>query len=333
MNDLSILFETATSRFFGRQKPLAGALGRPHGGRARPGDRQPAIRLRNAIGTHAGGYAIYRALAIAANALPSNHRPNLTDTAPADLIGPHAQWMGDTKIVSLDPWGHLVGEAFRDELKRGLDIRPTIAVTRAHIDMPEVRAAIAAGRIRPDGDIVSANGARARHEGRHRPGVVPARRRAVASASPRSRSAREPAREHRRHVSGAGVAPRPQGVPAADRRLDDLLLRRSGAARRPQDPARLPGARRMQRLRRVRLRHLHLPALSGAWRRALHRDGAGRRHRAHRLQSQGRPRARRGDEVPGLQCAQAPPWAATGRRPISPAPKAWRACATCASRS
>ena len=86
---------------------------------------------RNAIGTHAGGYALYRALAIAASALPSNHRPNLTDTAPADLLGPHPQGLGDTKIVSLDPWGHLVGEAFKEELARGLDIRPTIAVTRA----------------------------------------------------------------------------------------------------------------------------------------------------------------------------------------------------------
>jgi GTP cyclohydrolase II len=114
--------------------------------------------VRNAIGTHAGGYAVYRALAIAASTLPSNHRPDLTDTAPADLIGPHPQWLGDTKIVSLDPWGHLVSEAYHEQLARGLDIRPTIAVTRAHIDMPEIRAAIAAGRIRPDGDIVSASG-------------------------------------------------------------------------------------------------------------------------------------------------------------------------------
>jgi GTP cyclohydrolase II len=118
--------------------------------------RDPA--LRNVIGTHAGGYGVYRALAIAARTLPSNHRPDLTDTLPADLIGPHPQWASEDKIVSLDPWGHLVGEVFRDELARGIDIRPTIAVTRAHIDMPEVRAAIEAGRIRRDGDIVAENG-------------------------------------------------------------------------------------------------------------------------------------------------------------------------------
>jgi GTP cyclohydrolase II len=118
--------------------------------------RDPA--WRNAIGTHAGSYSVYRALAIAARALCSNHRPDLTDTLPPDLIGPHPQWASEDKIVSLDPWGHLVGEVFADELARGIDVRPTIAVTRAHIDMPEVRAAITAGRIQPDGEIVNENG-------------------------------------------------------------------------------------------------------------------------------------------------------------------------------
>jgi GTP cyclohydrolase II len=113
---------------------------------------------RNAIGTHAGGYSVYRALAIAAGALPRSHRPDLTDTAPSDRIGPHSQWSDPAKIVSLDPWGHLVGEAFPDYLARGHDIRPTIAITRAHIDMPEVRAAIAAGRIRADGKLVLPDG-------------------------------------------------------------------------------------------------------------------------------------------------------------------------------
>jgi GTP cyclohydrolase II len=113
---------------------------------------------RNAIGTHAGGYSVYRALAIAAGALASDHLSDLTDTAPADRIGPHPQWSDPSKIVSLDPWGHLIGAAFRDHLVRGYDIRPTIAVTRAHIDIPEIRAAIDAGRIRPDGNIVSPRG-------------------------------------------------------------------------------------------------------------------------------------------------------------------------------
>jgi GTP cyclohydrolase II len=112
---------------------------------------------RNTIGTHAGGYSVYRALAIAARTLKPDHMADLTDTAPADRIGPHPQWTDPRWIVSLDPWGHLIGE-FRDYLNRGVDIRPTIAVTRAHIDMPEIRAAIDAGRMRIDGSIVTATG-------------------------------------------------------------------------------------------------------------------------------------------------------------------------------
>ncbi len=160
MSDLSSIFgikRAATRRWRASQvRPL-------RWGAASAAERGPVIAtgepaLRNAIGSHAGGYAVYRALAIASRALPSNHRPDLTDTAPADRIGPHPQWAGDNRIVSLDPWGHLVGEVFAEEIARGIDIRPSIAVTRAHIDMPEVRAAIAAGRIRPDGDVVAPNG-------------------------------------------------------------------------------------------------------------------------------------------------------------------------------
>jgi GTP cyclohydrolase II len=113
---------------------------------------------RNAVGSHAGGYSVYRALAITARTLAPDHVADLTDTAPVERIGPHPQWSDPKKIVSLDPWGHLVGEAFQDYLAQGYDIRPSIAVTRAHIDMPEIRAAIEARRIRADGDIVSANG-------------------------------------------------------------------------------------------------------------------------------------------------------------------------------
>jgi GTP cyclohydrolase II len=113
---------------------------------------------RNAIGTHAGAYAVYRALAVASGALQKDHRPDLSNTAPADNIGPHPQWGDPAKIVSLDPWGHLVASVFAEEIASGADVRPTIAITRAHINMPELRAAIAAGRLKPDGDILTAAG-------------------------------------------------------------------------------------------------------------------------------------------------------------------------------
>ncbi|HUI95179.1 MAG TPA: GTP cyclohydrolase II [Xanthobacteraceae bacterium] len=156
MSDLSGLFDVEPRTHSQPARP-------PRWGAATAAERGPVIATRdpatrNAIGTHAGSYSVYRALAIAARALQSSHRPDLTDTLPADLIGPHPQWASEDKIVSLDPWGHLVGEVFAAELARGIDIRPTIAVTRAHIDMPEVRAAITAGRLRPDGDIVKDNG-------------------------------------------------------------------------------------------------------------------------------------------------------------------------------
>ncbi len=113
---------------------------------------------RNVIGTHAGAYSVYRALAVAAGQLSRDHKPDLTNTAPAEAIGPHPQWADARKIVSLDPWGHLVASAFAPQLAAGTDIRPTIAITKAHINMPELVAAMAAGRLQPDGDILQANG-------------------------------------------------------------------------------------------------------------------------------------------------------------------------------
>jgi len=140
-----------------------------HWGAPTPKQRGPIIASltdpakRNVIGTHSGAYAVYRALAIASGRLDRGHRPDLTNTAPADAIGPHAPWWGKNadgadKIVSLDPWGHMVATAFAEEIAAGVDIRPTIAVTRAHINMPELKDAIVAGRLKADGHILAANG-------------------------------------------------------------------------------------------------------------------------------------------------------------------------------
>ena len=97
---------------------------------------------RNTIGTHAGAYSLYRELAIAAGQLDPYHRADLTQTSPAATIGPFAQWLDPDKIVSLDPWGHMTSEVYAAEIAAGADIRPSIAVTRAHINMPEVVAAM-----------------------------------------------------------------------------------------------------------------------------------------------------------------------------------------------
>ncbi len=105
---------------------------------------------RNVIGTHGGAYSLYRALAVAAGQLAPGHRPDLTNTMPADAIGPFPAWSQRERIVSLDPWGHVAPQIFADRVAAGWDIRPTIAVTRAHIAMPEIVEAMQDGRLTPD---------------------------------------------------------------------------------------------------------------------------------------------------------------------------------------
>src|SRR6218665_3755389 len=86
---------------------------------------------RNAIGAHGGSYSIYRALAISSGAMDPHARPDLHDTAPVCEIGPHKQWGEAGRIVSLDPWGHRAAQDYGDQLAEGIDIRPSIAITKA----------------------------------------------------------------------------------------------------------------------------------------------------------------------------------------------------------
>src|SRR3954465_14671413 len=109
---------------------------------------------RNVIGTHSGSYSVYRAVAVAAGALDPLRKPDLTDTAPAEPVGPHPQWSDPQRIVSLDPFGAVVSEVFPSYFAQGYDIRPTIAVTKAHIHLPELEDAVEAGRLKVDGAIL-----------------------------------------------------------------------------------------------------------------------------------------------------------------------------------
>lgn len=113
---------------------------------------------RNVIGTHSGSYAVYRALAVASGVLQSSHRADLTNTSPTVHIGPHPSWSNPDKIVSLDPFGALVGELFGPYYEQGYDIRPTIAITKAHINMPELQEAVNQGRLQVDGAIMKPGG-------------------------------------------------------------------------------------------------------------------------------------------------------------------------------
>ena len=113
---------------------------------------------RNVIGTHSGSYAVYRALAVSSGALDPIRRPDLTNTYPTATIGPFPQWSEPQRIVSLDPWGHLVATTFEVEIAEGVDVRPTIAITQARLDIHEMQDALAAGRLKEDDNILYANG-------------------------------------------------------------------------------------------------------------------------------------------------------------------------------
>jgi GTP cyclohydrolase II len=136
-----IHWSAATAR---QRGPIIGSVSRPQD--------------RNVIGSHGGSYAVYRALAVSSGALDPIRRPDLTNTYPAAGIGPFPQWSEPGRIVSLDPWGHLVAENFSAEIAEGVDIRPTIAVTRARLDLHEMQEALAAGRLANDGAVVHDNG-------------------------------------------------------------------------------------------------------------------------------------------------------------------------------
>ncbi len=136
-----IVWGAATARERG---PIIGTVSRP--------------QERNVIGTHGGSYALYRALAVSSGALDPIRRPDLTNTHPAENIGPFPQWTEPRRIVSIDPWGHRAAASFAPEIAEGMDIRPSIAITRARLDLIELRDAVTKGRLREDGDVVRPNG-------------------------------------------------------------------------------------------------------------------------------------------------------------------------------
>ncbi|KAH6658384.1 GTP cyclohydrolase-like protein II [Truncatella angustata] len=112
------------------------------------------IGRRNAIGAHGGSYSIYFALALASKQLDINHRPDFTNTEPAANIGPFPQWSDPKKIVAMDPWGHLAPWLFSETIEsQNVDIRPTIAITKAHMKLPELEESVRAGRLVPDGKV------------------------------------------------------------------------------------------------------------------------------------------------------------------------------------
>ncbi|MDB9496659.1 GTP cyclohydrolase II [Spirulina major CS-329] len=135
-----------------------------HWGNPDPGQRGPVIGSltdqihRNVIGTHSGSYAVYRALAVASGSLQADHRADLTHTSPIVPVGPYPSWSDPEKIVSLDPFGAVVDEVYSELIAKGYDLRPTIAITKAQINLPEIQAMVTQGHICVDGAIVKTGG-------------------------------------------------------------------------------------------------------------------------------------------------------------------------------
>lgn len=133
-------------------------------GATTPEARGPVIasitqpKLKNAIGTHNGSYCVYRSIAVAAGKMDPMFRPDLHNTAPPVDIPPAPSWLDPSKIVSMDPWGHMITSAFDNHLKAGVDIRPSVAITKAHIMMPECKEAMDSGRLVADGKILLGDG-------------------------------------------------------------------------------------------------------------------------------------------------------------------------------
>ncbi|MEM7529888.1 MAG: GTP cyclohydrolase II, partial [Pseudomonadota bacterium] len=139
----------------GSKKPLEIHWGAPAAQSRGPVVGGIAGAGRNVIGTRSGGYSVYRALSIASVQLDPVHRPDHTNTRPATALGPFLHREGEDRIVSLDPYGHIVADVFAREIADGAPIQPTIAITKARIALPEFKEAIAAGRLSPDGKVLT----------------------------------------------------------------------------------------------------------------------------------------------------------------------------------
>ena len=268
---------------------------------------------RNAIGTHGGSYSLYRALAVSSGALNPIQRPDLRNTSPVVEIGPHPQWSEAGRIVSLDPFGATsrAGD-FRSTSSPRVSTSARRLPSQRHAptvaELPEIERAVEKGRLKADGTVDAAKTATfpstkaAIDPVWYLPGIAE-----LASASARTSLRRVLFEQTGWHVSRARDAAGPRRLPAADRRHDGLSLRRSGGdagIRR----ARSPAGCTTSATDRTCSAPTSAPAgpISCTASRSAVKAGAGGRRRPHRLQPQGGPGARRGDEVPRLQRPQAP---------------------------
>ena len=76
------------------------------------------------------------------------------NTEPVFDVKPNPSWFDPTKIVTIDPWGHLAQVEHKARIDSGIDIRPTISITKAHLKIAELDEAVRKGRLTVDNRIV-----------------------------------------------------------------------------------------------------------------------------------------------------------------------------------
>jgi GTP cyclohydrolase II len=87
--------------------------------------------------------------------LSPTHKPDFSMTEPPVEVPYQPSWSDPKKIVSLDPFGHVISTAFKQQIQeQGLDVRPSIAVTKAHIKLSEIDESYRKGEITIDDKIV-----------------------------------------------------------------------------------------------------------------------------------------------------------------------------------
>lgn len=134
-----------------------------HWGAKHPRKRGPVIatmhdaKKRNTIGVHAGTYAVQRGVAVSRKTLDSHYRPDFGDTYLTNVIRPNEKWFQKDTIVSIDPFGAIATDVFSEHIAAGFAVHPTMAITKAHIQVPEVADAMRAGRLKPDGQMLREN--------------------------------------------------------------------------------------------------------------------------------------------------------------------------------
>lgn len=136
-------------------------------------------KWRNGFGCQRGPFSIYKALSIATNQMLPNHVPNLVNTHPVFNPKPNKNW---ENITSFQPYGHLQSgycsdlgtndnkiqylkisekkdtKTVNEHINETKCIEPTIAITKAKLNIPEIDLLISKGELKPDGKILESDG-------------------------------------------------------------------------------------------------------------------------------------------------------------------------------